>query len=191
MVEKMINWLFERPARLWGSVAVIVAAGLVIGLGVLLVRVDRVADRMRVEPTTTPGISVPTGGETGGVTPDPEPTRRPLSSETEEIPSPESEPREVFVDAGDPEPRVGAAVNAWSKWEFENLAKYMLPAAEEDAMANPPGSRAGDLKITGVIRVAEPGPSQAVVRVPTNKGTLLVDVVIQEKQWWVASMGWA
>jgi hypothetical protein len=187
----MINWLFERPVRLWGTVAVVVGVGLVVAMAVLMIRVDNVTDKIQARPTGTPGITVPGEDATGGVTPNPEPTRRPLSSETEEVPTIDTEPSEVFVDAGDPEPRVAAAVDAWANWKFEDLAKYMLPAAEEDAMANPPGSKAGDLKVTGLVEVTEPGPSQAVVKVPTNKGTLLVDVVISDKQWFVASMGWA
>lgn len=184
----MRDWLFERPGRLWAVTGIACVTGLVLAVVVLIVRVDRTADALE-RRTAEPSITVSTGGESFGITPDPAPTRRPLGPTEPDI-TPTSIDTNAFVDAGDPEPRVIAAINAWADWQFEDFATYMLPAAEEDATANPPGSQPGDLKITGVAEVVEPGPSQSVVKVPTNKGTLLVDVVIQDRQWWIASMGW-
>jgi|1185.fasta_scaffold195764_1 hypothetical protein len=184
-----MKWIFERPGRLWGTVAAAACVAILVTGLVLTIKANRALDAIPTNaagasPTALSDASIPvtTGNEEYGRVPDPEPTRASLGA------SPAG--TDVQTDVGDPEPRVLAAVDAWAHWQFETLGKYMLPAAEEDAIGNPPGKSAGDLKVTGIVTVVESGPSQAVVQVPTNKGTLLVDVVVQEGEWWIAAMGW-
>lgn len=178
----MIKWPFENPRRmnaiLIGAVAVILV-GLVI---TMTWRTEAALDRM--ESRSTPTAS-PTGVDLSGPLPD----ERYATTPTAPVPtSALANPDEsAFPNAGDPTPIVLSAVDTWRRWDFDVLGKYMLPGVLEEATANPP---ARDMKVTGVARVSEPGPTQSVVDVPTNKGVLAVTTVVVDGEWKVESLGW-
>jgi hypothetical protein len=182
----MRHWLLDKPGRLGAVVGSVVAAAVLLAVVVLAVRVDRLAEAV---PTASPtGSATPIPLDTGEgerlVTPDPEPTEGDLTLPDDRF---ASQTERAFPDAGDPTPIAVEAVNEWMAWDFRGLEDNLLPGVLEEATANPPerGTR-----VDGVARVTTPGPTQAVVTVPTTKGALLVTCVVVEGEWMIESMGW-
>lgn len=64
----------------------------------------------------------------------------------------------------------------------------MEPAAYEDAVLHPAPA---NVQILGTARVTDGGPTEQDVTVPTNRGTLLLTMHVQDGSWVCTSLGWA
>lgn len=186
-----MKWLFDRPGRLAAVLTGVAVASLIAVVVVLALRVQGLSEQMTPGATPTPsgtalpGLTPPTGGEQGLATPDPAPTTGGLTRPDSSF---ATVTEQAFPDAGDPTPIAIEAVNEWIKWDFAALEDNLLPGVLEEAVANPP---ARDMRVDGVAKVTEPGPTQSVVTVPTNKGDLLVTCVTVNGSWMIESMGWS
>lgn len=169
----MIIRVFESPRRLWITIGTTIIVVFVIMAMVLAVRINQALEAVpAASPTAAPGLPAV----------DVSPTL--TTRDQEYLDSPTADP---FKDLGDPRPVVLSAVEAWRSMNVEAMQKAYLPAALDQVVSTPPGS---GWRITGEIKIAEPGPTKAVLTLPTNVKQLEITAVGVDGRWMIESIGY-
>lgn len=183
----MINWLFRSRTRLVMSALAALVATLFVMVGVVIVRLDGMAERMAAQgqqgqqggpntssPVLTPGNPI-----------DPYVEFPVQPSEPAGPAGPAGMTGDEALALGDPTPVAIVAVNDWLTADTDGLERHVLPAAIEELTAAPVPT---GLRVNGpAIRVAS-GPTDALVRLPATLGPLLVTLVPVEGRWMVSGV---
>jgi hypothetical protein len=169
----MTSWLFKSTARAGTVIVVTLIVTCLMMTGVIVLRMHRAEQALRhgVARHGLPSVSVLTG--TPIATPN-------LVLGTHAVTVPDA-----FPSLGDPRPIVLDVVNAWIAGVPDT--GHVAPAALEDLSthAAPDG-----LLVTGTARIMRPGPTAALVSVPTSQGVLDVNVAVMDGNWSVTGVGW-
>ncbi len=171
-----VRTMFSSPRRLWSTIGVTIAMVFVVMAVVLSVRINQALEDV---PPSRPSTSGVAGVATpAGVAPS-------LTTRDQEfLDAPTGDP---FAALGDPRPGVLSAVDAWVDMDVDRMRKVYLPASLDEVIANPPG---GGWRIAGEIKVTEPGPTRAVLTLPTNVRLMEIVVVGVGGRWMIESIGY-